>query len=703
MPLLTATNIGLSFGTRVILDGVSLTIEPGDRIGLVGRNGTGKSSLLKILAGLTKPDAGTVSLQRGARAGYMQQDPRFDAAETLRSAAEAGFAQLHQLHRQLHELFAQMERAEGQELDQLLAKQAGLEEAIESAGGYAVDHKIEATLGGLGFTPAQFTTPVTGLSGGQRGRLALAQLLLSEPDVLLLDEPTNHLDIEGRQWLEEFLRDQFRGAVIVISHDRRLLDGVVSRIEELEQGRLIDYPGNYAAFRQIRAQRRLSQLRAYQNQQTRFKSEQAFIDRYRAGQRAKQAQGRLARLERERADSSLERPVEMETFRLRLPQPPRTGDTVIIARGLSKAYTAEDGSAKVLFKDLDVRIERGERWGIVGPNGAGKTTLVRCLLGEVTPDAGTITVGPSVRVGYFRQTHDHLAAETPVYRYLQDVILREAPEQALSEQQARDLAGAFLFSGGEQDRPMGQLSGGERTRAVLAGLLASAKNVLIFDEPTNHMDIPSAERLEAALARPKDPNAEPDPAAPPSPAVERDEGFEGYPGVVVLISHDRALLDGVCDHLIVLDGAGGARVFAGNYHAWHRQQLAAARAAAAQAEHARKRREDAQRATDKAKAPAQTAKPKPAAPAASAPSTAQPGTRNKYAGKANRPNPALLSTEELEAKIAAHESQIARIDAELADPSVWRDKAKSDRLGAQRASLAADLEAMEMEYFGRGG
>lgn len=696
MPLLTATNIGLTFGTRVILDGVSLSIEPGDRIGLVGRNGTGKSSLLKILAGLTKPDAGAVNLQRGARAGYMQQDPRFDPAETLRSAAEAGFAQLHELHRQLHDLFAQMEHARGPELDQLLARQAGLEEAVEAAGGYAVDHKIEATLHGLGFQDGQFATPVSGLSGGQRGRLALAQLLLSEPDVLLLDEPTNHLDIEGREWLEGFLRDQFRGAVIVISHDRRLLDAVVARIEELEQGRLIDYPGNYAAFRQIRSQRRLSQLRAYQNQQTRFKSEQAFIDRYRAGQRAKQAQGRLARLEREMAGSTLERPVEMESFRLRLPQPPRTGDTVIVARGLSKAYATADGASKVLFKGLDVRIERGQRWGIVGPNGAGKTTLVRCLLGEVTPDAGTVTVGPSVRVGYFRQTHDHLAAETPVYRYLQDVILREAPEQALSEQQARDLAGAFLFSGSEQDRPMGQLSGGERTRAVLAGLLASAKNVLIFDEPTNHMDIPSAERLEAALASPKDPNAPPDPAAATGP--ELDEGFEGYPGVVILISHDRALLDSVCDHLIVLDGHGGSRVFTGNYHAWHRQQQADTRAAAAQAEQAAKRRDAAQRPKAEAKP-----KPTPQGPAPAAPSQAQPGTRNKYAAKANRPNPALLTTEELEAKIADHEERIARIDAELADPAVWRDKAKSERLGAQRAALAADLEAMEMEYFGRGG
>jgi ATP-binding cassette subfamily F protein 3 len=671
VPLLAATNLKFAHGIRTILDGVSISIEAGERIGVVGRNGTGKSTLLKILAGLIPADSGDVGLSRGTRVGYLQQDPKFDAGETLRSAAEAAFAELHRLHQELHKVFEQMAHAEGAGLERLMKRQADLEHQIEAAGGYAIDHKIDAVLHGLGFTDAQFTIPVESLSGGQKGRLALAKLLLEGPEVLLLDEPTNHLDIDGCLWLERFLTEEFAGAVLVISHDRYLLDNVVHRIIEVEQSRLIDYPGNYEAFREIRAQRRLTQHRAFENEQARFKKEEAFIRRYRAGQRAKQAQGRLSKLERAKEQSTLERPMEVGAFRLELPKAPRAGDIVVAARGVSKAYAADDGSVRTLFKDLDVVIGRGERWGVLGPNGAGKTTLVRVLLGDLAPDTGTVRLGSNVVIGYYKQTHAGLPMHKTIIHYLQDVIRAECPGQLLTEQSARNLAGAFLFSGSEQDKELGVLSGGERARAVMAGLLASAKNLLVMDEPTNHLDIPSAERLEEALAVP-----------------EEDGGDLAYDGTLILISHDRALIDATCDHLLIFDGQGNVETFVGNYTEWaeksKERRSAEARAAAEEAE----RRDKAERQRREAEERRQRE------------AAAKPG--GKPASKPGPKNPlARLSVEDLEARIEKAQTRIKAIDEEMATGDVWKNPARCNALGDERGQLVRDLESLEMEWLGR--
>ncbi len=666
VPLLAATNLRFAHGLRTILDGVSISIEARERIGVVGRNGTGKSTLLKILGGLVQADSGEVGLARGTRVGYLQQDPRFEPGETLRSAAEAGFAELHRLHQELHKVFEQMADAEGERLEKLLKRQTDLEHQVEAAGGYAIDHKIDAVLHGLGFTDAQFTIPVESLSGGQKGRLALAKLLLEGPEVLLLDEPTNHLDIDGCLWLERFLTEEFAGAVLVISHDRYLLDNVVHRIVEVEQGRLIDYPGNYEAFREIRAQRRLTQHRAFENEQARFKKEEAFIRRYRAGQRAKQAQGRLSKLERAKEQSTLERPMEMASFRLELPKSPRAGDIVVAARGIGKAYASDDGSTRVLFKDLDVVIGRGERWGIIGPNGAGKTTLVRVLLGDLPPDTGTVRPGSNVVVGYYRQTHAGLPMHKTIIHYLQDVIRAECPGQLLTEQAARNLAGAFLFSGNEQDKELGVLSGGERARAVMAGLLASAKNLLVMDEPTNHLDIPSAERLEEALAVP-----------------EEDGGDIAYDGTLILISHDRALIDATCDHLLVFDGSGNVEAFVGNYTEWAEKQRerksAATKAAAEEAE----RREKAARQQREAEERRQKE---------SRPANGTPKAKNPLA---------RLSVEQLEQRIEQAQTRIKAIDQEMGTAEVWKNPARCQALGDERGKLVGDLESLEMEWLGR--
>jgi len=642
MSLLVAANVGYAIGDRLILEGASLAVEAGERIGVVGRNGSGKSTLLRMLAGRIAPDSGTVTRQRNARVGYLAQEPDLRVGQTLRDEAESAFADLHALHEELHGLFEAMADAAGAELERLLRRQEDLERRIAAAGGYAIGHKIDAVLHGLGFTDAQFAVPVEGLSGGQRARLALAKLLLEEPDVVLLDEPTNHLDIDGRLWLEAFLTREFGGAVVIISHDRRLLDNVVTRIEEVEQGRCIDYPGNYAKFRQLREERRLAQLRAYENQQTKFRQEEAYIRKYKAGQRAKQARGRESRLEREKQSSSLERPLELDTFSFELPRAERTGDIVVAARGLRKAYRLEDGSEKVLFSDLSLTIGRGERWGIIGPNGAGKTTIVRALLGEIEPDAGSSKLGTNVRTGYFRQSHESVDPDKPVFRYLQDVIRKESAGAMLSEQQARDLAGAFLFSGAEQEKELGVLSGGERARAVLAGLMASAKNLLVLDEPTNHLDIPSAERLEESLSC---------------------EG--GYDGTLILISHDRALIDATCDHLLVLDGRGGAEVFYGNYSEWRRSK-----------------EEGSARAAPSAPAPS----PAPREPARSGP---RPKEKSRFS---------WMRLEQIEERMGELQAEIGVLDERLADVELWKSPERAHEARERRDGVRAELEELEEEW-----
>ena len=676
MPVLAATNVRHAFGDRVVLDGCTFAVEPGERVGIVGRNGAGKSTLVRVLTGELSPDAGSRSVQRGARVGHLTQDPDLPPEETLRDAAELAFAELHDLHARLHALYDRMAEAEGEALDRLLKEQERLEQRVEAAGGYAIDHRIDAVLHGLGFTDAQFGIRVADLSGGQKARLALAVLLLEDPECLLLDEPTNHLDLDGRLWLESFLRDEYKGAVVMISHDRYLLDAVVHRIVEIEAGRSIDYPGNYRAFRKIRAERRMAQLRAYENQQTKWRQEEAFIRRYKAGQRAKQARGRETRLERERAGESLEKPVELDTFRLELPKAERSGELVVVARGLGKAYDADDGSVKTLFDGLDLKIGRGERWGIIGPNGAGKSTLVRCLLGEQEPDEGESRIGSNVSVGYFRQSHEGLDTSLIVYRYLQKVIQKENPGAPLSEQQARNLAGAFLFSGDEQEKELGVLSGGERSRAVMAGLLASSKNLIVLDEPTNHLDIPSAERLEDALALPE---------AATSESAGRPGG--AYEGTLVLISHDRAIIDACCDHLLVLDGEGGARVFYGNYTAWRedeRRKAEERERAEAEAKRAREREEKKRRAeAEKAKKAERAARPGGAGGAGGGP---KPGALER------------LATDQIEKRIEAAESRIAEIDRELGEPDVWSDPKKCATLGDEREKLARELEPLEFEW-----
>jgi len=648
MPIVTATNIRVTLGAKQVLDGTTIAIEPGERVGLVGRNGCGKTTLLKVLCGTAKFDSGDVSVQRGTRLGYMAQEHRFDAGDTLRSAAAKAMAEADRAKTELDEVFEAMATAEGAELQRLMDRQVELEEAIERGGGWSNDHLVDAVLHGLGFEDHQFDIPITGLSGGQKARLSLARLLLQNPDVIMLDEPTNHLDIEGCKWLETFLAETFKGAVIVISHDRRLLDRVVHRIEEIHEGRVRSYPGNYEAFVALRAERHLTQMRVHEKQLDRIRSEERYILRYKAGQRAKQARGRATRLERFKRDELVERPIELDSMQIRLPSGPRVGDSVLVAEQIGKTL-----GDRRLFTALDLFIAPGERIGVIGPNGAGKTTLIRTLLGELEPDTGTIKRSPKMHAGWFRQTHDHLDRTLTIWQHLQRTVPARPGGAKLTEQEARNMAGAFLFSGSEQEKVLGELSGGERARAVIAGLVAGGHNLLVLDEPTNHLDIPSAERLEEALA------------------MDPDDG--GFDGALLLVSHDRALLASTCEKLIVVDGHGGATLFDGTYDEWEERRAAEAKAAA----------------KETAKRPAPAAKPAPKAAESAAPSKPATGPKPKRSPLDNR------SSEDLEAAIAKFTARRTQIDDELASPALARDRAKLDKLVKEREKLEADLSAHE--------
>jgi ATP-binding cassette subfamily F protein 3 len=703
MALLACSNIKYTIGTRVLLDGIGLSIDAGERIGLVGRNGCGKSTLLKILAGRIKPDSGTAAQAKSVRIGYLTQDPELDMTKTLQQEAGAGFVELAKVHAELDDVYHQMaepENAAPEKMQRLLDKQSDLQHRIEELGGYATDHKVEAVLHGLGFTDAQFGLQVSKLSGGQKGRLALAKLLLESPELLLLDEPTNHLDIAGREWLEEFLVHEFTGAVIIISHDRYMLDRVVQRIEEIENGRMYDYPGNYTAFLEIRKQRHLTQQRAYENQQSQWAKEEEFIRRFKAGQRAKEAQGRLSKLERQKELFAIDRVAELSTMRFNFPQGPRSGDHVVTVRDASKSYIAdgqvhrnegdededtlapgEAPAVKVLFKDLNVTISRGEHWAIIGPNGAGKSTLIKAILGQIPLDAGKTVIGASVFPGYYAQMPPEEDGDLKVYEYLQKIIKRENPASTFSEQAARDLAGIFLFSGEDQEKPIGVMSGGERSRARIAGLLASAKNLLIMDEPTNHLDIPSAERLEQALM----PNEE----------------NGGFTGTLLLISHDRAIIDATCHHLIVLDGHGNATVFHGTYSEWHAKQQSLAQQKKREDEEAAKRKTAQQ---EKAKAAAQAkaeakaeAKPAPSAPV-SKPSTngaASSGSKLKKSAYS------WMAQERLEAEIATVSARVKETGDLLAQEEVYRDAKRFQALLKEQETQSAELAKLEEEWLRR--
>ncbi|HMO26042.1 MAG TPA: ABC-F family ATP-binding cassette domain-containing protein, partial [Tepidisphaeraceae bacterium] len=516
MALLTIDNLLLSFGQRVLFDHVFLQLDRGERVGVVGDNGTGKTTLFKMIAGEQSPDSGSVSVARGTKIGYLRQDATFPPGSTVIDEAEDAFAELHALSHKLRDLEHAMAEVEGDELDRVLAQYEKLQHQFEQAGGYAWRHKLEATLLGVGLPKSTWETPTDKLSGGQRSRLALAKVLINEPDILLLDEPTNHLDLTAIAWLEDWL-SSFNGAVLLISHDRYLLDRVANRIVWLARAELRNYPGNYSAFIQQRELQELTQAREYEKQQAHIAKQQEFIRRFSAGQRAREAQGRAKHLARlMKSDAMIDRVTQNKSMNLKLGTDQRAGDQVLRVRGLSKSF-----GGNRLWDDAQFEIVRGERIGIIGPNGSGKTTLLRTLLGELDADAGEIRWGANLNIGYYDQRLDDFDPENTIY----DEVV--AGRDNLPDKELRDTLALMLFRGDDVDKKMGVLSGGERARVALAELLLDKPNVLLLDEPTNHLDIASCEALEGALS--------------------------SFPGTILCVSHDRYFLQKTVGRLLVID------------------------------------------------------------------------------------------------------------------------------------------------------
>ena len=529
MIVLSVEGVRKHFGPEAVLDGVTFDIHPGDRIGLVGPNGTGKTTLMRIIAGKEDADGGGYSLHPSMRVGYLEQQPLFQPGRTVWDEARTALDELVAMqHEAVEVAHALAETREESEHRRLAARFDHLQQELHRHDAYNLDHKIERVLQGLGFRPAAYPLGVESLSGGEQNRLMLAKLLLAEPELMLLDEPSNHLDIEATEWLEDFLAAS-SAAMLLVSHDRYFLDRVTNRTLELFRGTVDSYSGNFSAYWRQKAERLLVQQRTYEKQQTEIAKTEDFIRRNAYGQKHAQAEDRRKKLARiERVDP----PREISAPAMGFPPAERSGDIVLRVEGLKKAYD------RTLFENVSFDILRGDRWALLGPNGSGKSTLLKCLLGLLEPDAGRGSLGHAVDVGYFDQQLGSLPDGTDVV----DAV--RPPHKEFLIQQRRDLLARFGLVGDTALQKVGSLSGGERCRAALARLAALDANFLVLDEPTNHLDLWARDSLERSL--------------------------RNFNGTVLFVSHDRYFVNQVADHLLVVE-PGRVRVVEGNYDAYLRQ------------------------------------------------------------------------------------------------------------------------------------
>lgn len=534
MSLIIAENITQVFGAQEVLRKVSIRVSESDRIGLIGPNGEGKTTLLRIIAGELDSTWGQVHRSRGLAIGYLPQETPAVGPKTVHDAMLEVFEDLRRVECQLHELAARMEECD----DPALVKRYGsMQSDFETGGGYDYNSRIEQVLTGLGFTRDMWSRPLAQLSGGERTRAYLATLLLKDPDVLLLDEPTNHLDLGSVEWLEYWLQS-YRGALIVVSHDRYFLDSVTADTWEVAFGDLETYRGSYSKYLTLRSLRYKERLRRWQAQQEYISKTRDFIARHLAGQRTKEAQGRRKRLERFMRDEAIDRPQDHRTINLTFSSGARTGDLVLRASDLAVGY--DPSSAFVEVERLEVW--RGDRVAILGSNGIGKTTLLRTLLGELPPLSGTVHHGAKVNIGYLSQTQIEL---DPEHTALDSVL---AADQRWTSERARSLLGSLLLGGDDALKRIGELSGGQRSRVVLARLVVQGANVLMLDEPTNHLDIPSTEVMQEVLQQ--------------------------FEGTVIFVSHDRYLVQAVATHIWAVDGGQLRCVLGGwqEYQEWRAEQ-----------------------------------------------------------------------------------------------------------------------------------
>ena len=528
MILLSLQGVKKSFGTNEVLRDASLVLQEGQRMGLVGVNGCGKSTLMKIIAGLETADDGTITMQKGIRLGYLAQQGMVDENKTVLQEMESVFEPVMRMEEQLRELEHQMADAVEDEalLHRLCSRYDQLTRDFEKSNGFGWRSTVQGVLAGLGFRKEQQDQPARLLSGGERTRLCLARMLLTEPDLLLLDEPTNHLDLKSIAWLEDYLHT-YRGAVLLVSHDRYFMDHVCDRMCELLLGVTECYDGNYTAYMGERTQRFEIRMKAYEMQQKEIARQQAIIARYRRFNREKSIRAAESREKRLEKMERLEKPQDESAIHFRFDCRRRTGEDVLMIDELKKGF---DG--RTLFDHVKMHLRAGDRVALIGDNGVGKSTLFKCLIGEEKPDGGTIRLGAGVDIGYYDQHQAHLHENKTVLDEVWDDFRR------LDQTEVRGALGLFLFTGDDVLMPISTLSGGEKGRVALTKLMLHKDNLLLLDEPTNHLDMDSREVLEDAL--------------------------EGFPGTILAISHDRYFINRFANKVCVLEN-GGIREYLGNY------------------------------------------------------------------------------------------------------------------------------------------
>ena len=528
MIVLSAQNVAKSFGVNEVLKDVSFTLQQGERMGLVGVNGCGKSTLMRIIAGLESPDSGEISMARGTRVGYLAQQDMVTHGASVWAELEKVYEPVFDMEKRIRSLEAEMEHAheDAARFSRLSSEYDRLCRTFEEADGYAWKSLVSGVLNGLGFKPSQYEQSVDSLSGGEKTRLCLARLLLQKPDLLLLDEPTNHLDMETLQWLENYL-SAYRGSVLVISHDRYFLDHVCTCMVEILMGSSEQYGGNYTRYIAQREERFETRIRAYELQQKEIERQQAIIARYRMFNREKSIRAAESREKALERMEKLDKPVDERSIRFHFEARRRTGEDVLMMREVSKSF-----GEKHLFSGLTLHVRAGDRVALIGPNGVGKSTLIKLIVGEEAPDTGFIRYGANVDIGYYDQHQSTLHPEKTVLDEVWDRFPR------MEQSDVRGALGMFLFTGDDVFQPIKTLSGGEKGRVALTALMLRKDNVLLLDEPTNHLDMDSREVLEDALS--------------------------DFGGTIITVSHDRYFINRVANRIIEMR-PDGVTEYIGNY------------------------------------------------------------------------------------------------------------------------------------------
>ena len=623
--MISLDNLTVSYGGWTLFDNISFLINPKDRIGLVGKNGAGKTTLLRIITGEQQPTSGAVTINGECTIGYLPQTMRVADTTTLVEETAKAFDEVLRLEAEIESLtreIAERTDYESADYEQLLHRLNDAQDRYHILGGETRDADIEKTLLGLGFKREDFGRATSEFSGGWRMRIELAKLLLRRPSIFLLDEPTNHLDIESIQWLEEYLKN-YNGAVLLISHDRAFLDNVTNRTVELSLGKITDYKVPYSKYVVLRAERRAQQLAAYENQQRMIEKTEEFIEKFRyKPTKSNQVQSRIKQLERlERLEVEEE---DLATLNIKFPPAPRSGQIVAEINEAGMSF-----GSKHVFSGANFTIEKGDRIAFVGRNGEGKTTLARMLVGQLTPTEGSIRIGANVNIGYYAQNQDDLMdGEFTVYDTLDRVAVGDIRTRL------RDILGAFLFRGEDIDKKVKVLSGGERARLAMARMMLEPRNLLVLDEPTNHMDMRSKDILKNAILK--------------------------YDGTVVVVSHDREFLDGMVDKVYEFRDGGVKEYLGGIYYFLEKRKLESLQEI---------ERRDPSPKSAAAKGPAKGAAPDEAAKAVPSgkASYEQRKEQEKLLRKLRR------NVETIEAGLAEIEKQIAAYDAKFAAATEYNE------------------------------